>query len=460
MGAKTKKRTPPAAERAGAKARAKRKPSAKAKLIYAFGNGEADGRASMRNALGGKGANLAEMAGLGLPVPPGFTITTEVCAFYRNNDGRLPPSLRRRVEKSLARMHKILGRRFGDPDNPMLVSVRSGSRTSMPGMMDTVLNLGLNQSTVEGLIRQSGSRRSGYDCYRRFIQMFGDVVLGLEPESKEDSDPFEEIIEHKKAARGVELDTDLSADDLRDLADEFKQRIRDRLGVEFPEDPHQQLWAAIGAVFGSWDNPRAITYRKLNRIPDDWGTAVNVQAMVFGNLGDDCATGVAFTRNPSTGGKGLYGEFLANAQGEDVVAGIRTPQQITKIASVELARASGTDETKRQASLEESMPACFDELLRIAKRLEKHYRDMQDLEFTIERDRLWMLQTRTGKRTAAAAVKIATEMVKERLIDRKTAILRVDPAQLDQLLHPQIDSKDRPPPLAKGLPASPGAVCW
>jgi len=474
MGAKTKQRTAPAAGRAGrartnarAKTRAKASPSSpssetkrsgKAKLIYAFGDGKADGRASMRNVLGGKGANLAEMAGLGLPVPPGFTITTDVCTFYRDNDGQLPPSLRSQVEKGLARMQKTLGRRFGDPENPMLVSVRSGARTSMPGMMDTVLNLGLNQSTVEGLIRQSGSRRFGYDCYRRFIQMFGDVVLGLRPESKKDNDPFEDIIAHKKAARGVALDTDLGGDDLRDLADEFKQRIRDRLGVEFPEDPQQQLWAAIGAVFGSWDNARAITYRRLNRIPDEWGTAVNIQAMVFGNLGDDCATGVAFTRSPSTWDKGLYGEFLANAQGEDVVAGIRTPQQITKVASRERARAKGTDEAERPASLEESMPACFEDLLRIAKRLEKHYRDMQDLEFTIERNRLWMLQTRTGKRTAAAAVKIATDMVSERLINRKTAILRVDPAQLDQLLHPQIDPNDRPQPLAKGLPASPGAA--
>jgi pyruvate,orthophosphate dikinase len=327
----------------------------------------------------------------------------------------------------------------------------------MPGMMDTVLNLGLNSSTVQGLIEQSGNPRFGYDCYRRFVQMFGDVVLGLRPGPNE-GDPFEEIIARCKKKRGVELDTELSADDLRDLAEEFKQLIQDRLGVRFPEDPHEQLWAAIGAVFGSWGNERAITYRKLNHIPDEWGTAVNVQAMVFGNLGDDCATGVAFTRNPATGQRGLYGEFLENAQGEDVVAGTRTPQQITRKASVEQAEAAGLGEGGRAPSLEESMPACFRQLSKIATQLEKHYRDMQDLEFTIERGKLWMLQTRNGKRTAAAAVKIAVEMVRERLINRETAVLRVQPSQLDQLLHPQIAPDDRPAPIAKGLPASPGAA--
>ncbi len=456
MGARTKKKTVPAGRRARRSDRASS--AVPKKLVYGFGDGKAEGKASMRNTLGGKGANLAEMAGLGLPVPPGFTITTDVCTYYREHGQRYPSALDAQVTRALERMEKILDRRFGDPASPLLVSVRSGSRTSMPGMMDTVLNLGLNQSTVEGLIRQSGSARFGYDCYRRFIQMFGDVVLGLKAASGSDGDPFEEIIERKKRQRGVEHDTNLGSDDLREIADDFKALIRDRLGVEFPEDPREQLWAAISAVFGSWDNARALTYRKLNRIPDDWGTAVNVQAMVFGNLGDDCATGVAFTRSPATGDKGLYGEFLANAQGEDVVAGIRTPQQIAKTAAIAQAKASGIAAGKRAPSLEETMPKCFAELVRIAKQLEKHYRDMQDLEFTIERNRLWMLQTRAGKRTAAAAVKIAVDMVGERLISQDEAILRVEPAQLDQLLHPQIAPADRPKPIAKGLPASPGAV--
>ncbi len=434
------------------------KRSGASKYVYFFGDGRAEGRASKRNLLGGKGANLAEMAGLGLPVPPGFTITTEVCTHYRSNGKRYPVGLRDQVANNLRRMESSLGRQFGDPESPLLVSVRSGARASMPGMMDTVLNLGLNASTVDGLIRESGNPRFGYDCYRRFVQMFGDVVLGLKPVSKQEVDPFEEIIAEKKKARGVEQDTELSAEDLRDLAEEFKAAIQGRLGIKFPDDPHEQLWAAIGAVFGSWDNQRAITYRKLNRIPAEWGTAVNVQAMVFGNLGDDCATGVAFTRSPATGDKGLYGEFLANAQGEDVVAGIRTPQQITRAASVERARSSDTSQSARPPSLEETMPACCRELKKISRRLENHYRDMQDLEFTIERGRLWMLQTRAGKRTAAAAVKIAVDMAREKLIDRDTAVLRVEPAQLDQLLHPQIDASERPEAIAKGLPASPGAV--
>ncbi len=412
----------------------------------------------MRNTLGGKGANLAEMAGLGIPVPPGFTITTDVCIHYRDNRGRFPAALRGQVEAALARMEKNLGRRFGDPDRPLLVSVRSGARASMPGMMDTVLNLGLNAETVNGLIRESGNPRFGYDCYRRFVQMYGDVVLGLRAASDEQGDPFEEIIERRKSLRGVELDTELSADDLRDLAEDFKGLIQDQLGTTFPEDPHEQMWGAISAVFGSWDNNRAITYRQLNRIPDEWGTAVNVQAMVYGNLGDDCATGVAFTRSPATGAAGLFGEFLNNAQGEDVVAGIRTPQQITRAASIEQAAASNIAESKRPPSLEESMPTCFRSLAKFAAQLEKHYRDMQDLEFTIERGKLWMLQTRNGKRTATAAVRIAVEMVRERLIDQRTAVLRVQPKQLDQLLHPQIDPAERPKPIAKGLPASPGAA--
>ncbi len=452
MGGRTKSNVTPAAR--GNTAR----PARRGKLVYFFGDGRAEGRASMRDLLGGKGANLAEMAGLGLPVPPGFTITTEVCTYYRSHGSRYPKALRKDVETSLRKMEKILGKGFGDPANPLLVSVRSGARVSMPGMMDTVLNLGLSASTVEGLIKQSGNARFGYDCYRRFVQMFGDVVLGLKPESDEENDPFEEIIDAKKRERDVELDTDLSAEDLRQLAEEFKDLIHRRLKIDFPDDPHEQLWAAIDAVFGSWDNARAITYRKLNRIDDDWGTAVNVQAMVFGNLGEDCATGVAFTRNPSDGSKGLYGEFLANAQGEDVVAGTRTPQQITRATSLAQARASETSAANRLPSLEESMPGCFRDLLGVAKQLELHYRDMQDLEFTIERDRLWMLQTRSGKRTAAAAVKIAVDMVGEELVSRSDALLRVAPAQLDQLLHPQIDPLSRPEPIAKGLPASPGAV--
>jgi len=427
------------------------------KLVYSFGGGRAEGRAAMRNLLGGKGANLAEMAGLGLPVPPGFTITTEVCTYFTTSGGSYPPALRGQVDSVLRKIETITGRRFGDPTSPLLLSVRSGSRASMPGMMDTVLNLGLNEATVAALIRESGNERFGYDCYRRFLQMFGDVVLGMRPESGQ-HDPFEVLIEARKHARGVELDTELGADDLRGLAGDFKELIARHLKKPFPEDPREQLWLAIGAVFGSWNNPRAVTYRRLSAIPDDWGTAVNVQAMVFGNLGDDCATGVAFTRDPSTGAKGLYGEFLVNAQGEDVVAGIRTPQQIAKEASLQRAQADGIDPARRSASLEEVMPDCFRELLRIATRLERHYREMQDMEFTIERGRLWMLQTRTGKRTAPAAIKIAVDMVQERLIDKATAIGRVAPVQLNQLLHPQIDPQAKPAPLAKGLPASPGAA--
>ena len=431
------------------------------KLVYFFGGGHADGRHDMRNLLGGKGANLAEMAGLRLPVPPGFTITTDVCHYFTQHNGTYPAGLRASVEHHLAGIEQQVDRRFGHPTRPLLVSVRSGARASMPGMMDTVLNLGLNNVTVQALIRESGNPRFAYDCYRRFIQMFGDVVLGLKPESKTGPDPFEELIEQKKHIRGVALDTELNADDLRELAEGFKLLIKERLNLDFPDAPVEQLWQAIGAVFRSWDNPRAITYRKINRIPDDWGTAVNVQAMVFGNLGDDSATGVAFTRNPATGEKGIYGEFLANAQGEDVVAGIRTPQQITRAASRGRASESGISEAERRRrypSLEESMPHRYRQLQRIARQLERHYRDMQDLEFTIERGRLWMLQTRSGKRTAAAAVKTAVDMVKERLIDRRTGVLRVQPAQLDQLLHPQLDRLAKRDVLCRGLPASPGAA--
>jgi pyruvate,orthophosphate dikinase len=455
MGGKTSKRTVQATRRGGGAGPQARRAD---KLVYSFGDGRADGRSELRNLLGGKGANLAEMSRLGVPVPPGFTITTEVCTHFRTHGGQYPPGLRSQVEDGLARMEKILGRRFGDPRAPMLLSVRSGARASMPGMMDTVLNLGLSASTVTGLIRESGSARFGYDCYRRFVQMFGDVVLGLRPAATGEGDPFEETIEKRKSTLGVALDSDLGADDLRDLAESFKQLINDRLHVAFPENPHEQLWASIGAVFRSWDNARANTYRRLNRIPDDWGTAVNIQAMVFGNLGDDCATGVAFTRSPATGSKGIYGEFLVNAQGEDVVAGTRTPQQITRIASIEQARASGTSDDLREPSLQELMPRCHRELTAIARQLEHHYREMQDLEFTIERGKLWILQTRTGKRTAGAAVKIAVDMVGEKLIDRRTAVLRVTPTQLDQLLHPQIDPNERPASIGKGLPASPGAA--
>jgi pyruvate,orthophosphate dikinase len=447
--ARRARRTPAARRAAPAAAR-----TAARTYVYFFEQGKADGRTDMKGLLGGKGANLAEMAGLGLPVPPGFTISTEVCTYYYANDRRYPSALREHVARSMARIERIVGRRFGDPRNPLLVSVRSGARASMPGMMDTVLNLGLNDETLEGLIAESRNPRFAWDSYRRFVQMYGDVVLGLKPEDKTQPDPFEQILEAKKHARGVTLDTQLGADDLRELVGEFKDLIRRRLGVAFPSDPEEQLWGAIGAVFGSWNTPRAVTYRRLYDIPSDWGTAVNVQAMVFGNLGDDCATGVAFTRDPATGEKALYGDFLVNAQGEDVVAGIRTPQPLTRAA----ARAQHLPEAERLASLEELMPGCFRELDRYARQLERHYRDMQDLEFTIERGRLWMLQTRTGKRTAPAAVKIAVDMVRERLIDRHTALARVDAGSIDQLLHPGLDPKAEKRLLATGVPASPGAA--
>jgi pyruvate,orthophosphate dikinase len=455
-----KLRRPPTRTTAKGARRARARAGRAPKYIYSFGDGKAEGRADMKNLLGGKGANLAEMAGLGLPVPPGFTISTDVCTYYYENGRRYPASLRADVAANLSRVETIVGRRFGDRDNPLLVSVRSGARASMPGMMDTVLNLGLNDETVQGLIKASQNPRFAWDSYRRFVQMYGDVVLGLKPEGNE-QDPFEEILEAKKHARGVTADTDLSADDLRALVGEFKELIRRRLGMAFPSDPDEQLWGAIGAVFGSWQNARAITYRKLYNIPDDWGTAVNVQAMVFGNLGDDCATGVAFSRDPATGENTLYGDFLRNAQGEDVVAGIRTPQHLTKAASASWAVAQGvaeSDRATRYPSLEELMPRCFQQLLKIARQLERHYRDVQDLEFTIERSRLWMLQTRNGKRTAQAAVKIAVDLANERLIDRATAIQRVEAASIDHLLHPTIDPKAAKELLAKGVPASPGAA--
>ncbi len=415
-----------------------------AKWVYTFGDGKAEGRADMRNLLGGKGAGLADMANLGLPVPPGFTITTEVCTYFYAHEKEYPAELRRQVEDALAAVGKVTGKGFGDAKNPLLVSVRSGARASMPGMMDTVLNLGLNDQTVEALAKKSGDRRFAYDSYRRFITMYSDVVLGVEHHH------FEEILDDLKERKGYQLDTDLDADDWAKLVGRYKERVKEEHGADFPQDPHEQLWGAIGAVFGSWMNQRAITYRRLHAIPASWGTAVNVQAMVFGNMGETSATGVAFTRNPSTGERRLYGEFLINAQGEDVVAGIRTPQEITEVARQE----AGSD----KPSLEKTLPDAFAELTRIYNVLERHYRDMQDLEFTVEQGRLWMLQTRSGKRTAKAALKIAVELANEGLITQDEAVTRVDPAALDQLLHPTIDPNAERKVIATGLPASPGAA--
>ncbi|HXO90122.1 MAG TPA: pyruvate, phosphate dikinase [Stellaceae bacterium] len=413
------------------------------KWVYRFGDGAAEGHADMRNLLGGKGAGLAEMSNLGLPVPPGFTITTEVCSYFYAHDKTYPDELREEVERALAEIERSFGARFGDPDNPLLVSVRSGARVSMPGMMDTVLNLGLNDRVVEGLARRSRDERFAYDSYRRFIQMYGQVVLGIE-------NHFEELIENHKLDSGVSLDTELSADDWRTLVAGFKDLVAEALGRPFPEDPEEQLWGAIGAVFGSWMNPRAITYRRLHDIPADWGTAVNIQAMVFGNMGGDCATGVAFTRNPSTGTNELYGEYLVNAQGEDVVAGIRTPQHLT-VAGKQASRSA-------LPAMEEVMPEVLTELYQIRRMLEDHYRDMQDIEFTVQRGKLWMLQTRSGKRTAQAALKIAVALVEEGVITREEAVRRIEPASLDQLLHPTLDPKAKTSVLARGLPASPGAA--
>lgn len=451
----------PSTKKKEAKSPKAKKSGTRVKYVYAFGGGRADGRAKMRNLLGGKGANLAEMASLGLPVPPGFTISTEVCTYFYDHKRSYPRELAGAVQQAVAKVERLMGKGFGDGQNPLLVSVRSGARTSMPGMMDTVLNLGLNDKTVLGLAEASGNERFAWDSYRRFIQMYGDVVMEMKPESKTERDPFEVLIEDKKAKRGTENDLDLTTQDLKELVDEFKALVKKRSGKMFPDDPWEQLWGAVGAVFGSWMNQRAITYRKLYSIPADWGTAVNVQAMVFGNLGDDCATGVAFTRDPGNGNKEFYGEFLVNAQGEDVVAGTRTPQKITLQASKELAKASGqkeADRKKNAPSLEEIMPKAYKELRKTAATLEKHYRDMQDIEFTIENRRLFMLQTRNGKRTAASALKIAVDMVKEKLIKPKVAVTRVEPGALDALLHPQVDPKADKDLLAKGLPASPGAA--
>jgi len=421
------------------------KQPAKGKWVYAFGGGKAAGRASMRNLLGGKGAGLAEMAHLGLPVPPGFTITTEVCTCFYDNGKTYPKDLKAQVESALAEVGRITKKKFGDGENPLLVSVRSGGRASMPGMMDTVLNLGLNDETVNALAEKSGDRRFAYDSYRRFITMYSDVVLGIGHHH------FEEILDEHKDRNGYTLDTDLDASDWAEIVARYKERVEEESGKPFPQDPHDQLWGAVGAVFGSWMNQRAITYRRLHAIPENWGTAVNVQAMVFGNMGDTSATGVAFTRNPSTGEKKLYGEFLINAQGEDVVAGIRTPQEITEAARKE----AGSE----KPSMESAMPEAFAELKRIHAALEKHYRDMQDLEFTVEQGKLWMLQTRSGKRTGLAALRIAVELAQEKLITKREAVARIDPGALDQLLHPTIDPNAVRKVLATGLPASPGAAC-
>ncbi len=414
------------------------------KWVYTFGNGKAEGRASDVTLLGGKGANLAEMASLGLPVPPGLTIVTEACSWFYTHGRALPDAMKAQVLDGLAHMEKATGRRFGDPERPLLLSVRSGGRASMPGMMDTVLNLGLNDHTVEALGHDAGDARFAWDSYRRFIQMYGDVVLGL------DHEVFEEILEDEKARLGHEYDTELSAVEWQHITHLYKAMLEEELGEPFPQDPQEQLWGAIAAVFASWMNARAVTYRQLHNIPTAWGTAVNVQAMVFGNLGNSSATGVAFTRNPSTGVKELYGEFLVNAQGEDVVAGIRTPQSITEAARI----ASGSE----KPSLEKLMPEVFGEFSAICTRLEAHYRDMQDVEFTIERGKLWMLQTRTGKRTAKAAIRIAVDMVDEKLIGQDEAVTRIEPASLDQLLHPTIDPRFERTVIGSGLPASPGAA--
>jgi pyruvate,orthophosphate dikinase len=414
------------------------------KWVYSFGAGAAEGRADMRNLLGGKGAGLAEMCNLGLPVPPGFTLTTEICTHFYANEKTYPPDLKDQVAGALATVERAIGAKFGDPRKPLLVSVRSGGRASMPGMMDTVLNLGLNDKTVAGLARQSGDERFAYDSYRRFLQMYGQVVLGIEHHH------FEELIENHKIEIDAVLDTELDAADWHTIVAGFKEVVSAETGKPFPQDVEEQLWGAIAAVFGSWMNVRALTYRRLHNIPADWGTAVSVQAMVFGNSGEDCATGVAFTRNPSTGANEFYGEYLVNAQGEDVVAGIRTPQHLT------IAAKAATSSTL--PAMEEVMPAVFEELMKVRQILEDHYRDMQDIEFTVERGKLWMLQTRTGKRTAQAALKIAVSLVEEGRIDRNEAIRRIEPDSLDQLLHPMLDPTAKTTVLARGLPASPGAA--
>ena len=434
------------------------------KYVYLFGNGKAEGNAAMKDLLGGKGANLAEMDRIGIPVPPGFTITTEACiAYTKYGSEKIKELLEDDVKSAMKHIEEIMQMQFGSNENPLLVSVRSGARASMPGMMDTILNLGLNDNSVQGLIKKTQNERFAWDSYRRFVQMYGDVVMGLKPENKEDLDPFEVIMDSLKKEKGVSSDLELTASDLKDLVYLFKKAIKERTGKNFPDDPWEQLWGAIFAVFDSWNNPRAIFYRKLHNIPDDWGTAVNVQAMVFGNMGNNSATGVAFTRDAATGEHIFNGEYLINAQGEDVVAGIRTPLQITKIGSQRWAASLGISEEERLAkypSLEEAMPEVYKQLFEIQKKLEEHAKDMQDLEFTIQEGRLWLLQTRTGKRTGFAMVKIAMDMVREGLIDEKTALLRMDPNKLDELLHPVFSQEGlaKAKEIAKGLPASPGAA--
>ena len=432
-----------------------------AKMVYLFGGKVTEGKAEMKNLLGGKGANLAEMCQVGIPVPAGFTITTEVCVEYYKNNRNYPEGLKEEVYEALKKVEDTMGARLGDKENPLLLSVRSGSRASMPGMMDTILNLGLNDDTIKGIIKKSGNERFAWDSYRRFIQMYGDVVMGLKPESKDEHDPFEVIMDDLKKKKKVKLDLELGVEDLKELVKKYKDQIKKKLKKDLPADPFEQLWGSIGAVLGSWMNERAILYRKMNDIDTNWGTAVSVQAMVFGNMGDDCATGVAFTRDPSNGEKRFYGEYLVNAQGEDVVAGIRTPQQVTIEGSKRWAKENSINEKDRKTkfqSLEEYMPEVYGELDGVYKKLESHYHDMQDIEFTIQNRKLWMLQTRNGKRTAPAAVNIAVDMVNEGLIDKKQALLRIEPSSLDQLLHPTFDPKAKRNVIAKGLPASPGAA--
>ena len=434
------------------------------KRVYTFGNGKAEGKADMRNLLGGKGANLAEMNLIGVPVPPGFTITTDVCnEYYRIGKEKMVELLQDDVKKAVAHVEVLMNSKFGDVENPLLVSVRSGARASMPGMMDTILNLGLNDQVVEGLTRKTGNPRFAWDSYRRFVQMYGDVVLGMKPENKEDIDPFEEIIEDVKKAKGVKLDNELEVEDLKELVKRFKAAVKKQTGKDFPTCAYDQLWGAICAVFDSWMNERAILYRKMEGIPAEWGTAVNVQAMVFGNMGDTSATGVCFSRDAATGEDLFNGEYLINAQGEDVVAGIRTPQQITKIGSqrwAELAGVSEADRVAKYPSMEEAMPEIYKELDEIQTRLENHYHDMQDMEFTVQDGKLWFLQTRNGKRTGSAMVKIAMDLLRQGMIDEKTAIKRIDANKLDELLHPIFDKEalKKAKVLTRGLPASPGAA--
>ena len=435
------------------------------KRVYTFGNGKAEGRADMRNLLGGKGANLAEMNLIGVPVPPGFTITTEVCSeYFEKGKDTVVELLKDDVERSIHGIEELMHSKFGDVENPLLVSVRSGARASMPGMMDTILNLGLNDEVVEGLSRKTGNPRFAWDSYRRFVQMYGDVVLGMKPTNKDDIDPFEAIIEDVKKNKGVKLDNELDVEDLKVLVKRFKEAVKTQTGQDFPSCAYEQLWGAICAVFDSWMNERAILYRKMEGIPAEWGTAVNVQAMVFGNMGDTSATGVCFSRDAATGEDLFNGEYLINAQGEDVVAGIRTPQQITKIGSQRWAKLAGISEEVRAAkypSMEEAMPAIYKELDELQTKLENHYRDMQDMEFTVQEGKLWFLQTRNGKRTGAAMVKIAIDLLHQGIIDEKTALERCEPNKLDELLHPVFDKEElkKAQVLTRGLPASPGAAC-